>query len=130
MGVARVLPFLLLAACAAQEPTLVAQERIAQPVCRSSHASELAQAQTAYRACAFSRVTARYLSLDRDRPIMAAGAVLHICRDEGDAVEALLLRCSLGDQDEAEEQFSATYFALIQQVEQAIIRDRGSRSVP
>jgi hypothetical protein len=61
---------------------------------------------------------------------MAAGAVLHICRDEGDAVEALLLRCSLGDQDEAEEQFSATYFALIQQVEQAIIRDRGSRSVP
>lgn len=130
MGVARVLPFLLLAACAAREPTLVARDQVAQPVCRSSHAYELTQAQAAYRACAFEHVTARYLSLDRDRPIMAAGAVLHICRDEGDAVEALLLRCSLGDQDEAEEQMSATYLTLIGQVEQAIIRDRAARSVP
>ncbi len=130
MGVARVLPFMLLAACAAQEPTLVAREQITQPVCRSSHAYELTQAKAVYRACAFEHVTARHLSLDRDQSMLAAGAVLHICRDEGDAVEALLLRCSLGDQDEAEEQWSATYLTLIRQVEQAIIRDRASRSVP
>jgi len=99
--------------------------------CRSGETYELRQAIIAFRRCPAIQISQPYArSLDRYTVPMAAGGLLTLCSEEGDAVEALMLSCAQGNSEEARSRFGPIFRSLFNGAEAMITRDRAERRRP
>jgi hypothetical protein len=115
---------IVLTGCAATSTTDAVPGDTAWTFCRSPDAYALSQAVARFNQCP-SKVLSRpsYVLSRYDVP-MATSAVLSVCAEEADAVEALLLTCAQGNEVEAAARFKPIYRSAFRRTEAAIIEQR------